>query len=104
MTWITAVLLCAGIWGCGAREGDFQPGASVSPPDVQWSVLMAAVELVCADPPPGGQSVWIANRGATARHISCWRIPAAPSGVSALITDGPRLAPGRALRFSTPAR
>ena|SRR5688572_7017963 len=104
MTWITAVLLCAGIWGCGAREGDFQAGASVSPTDGQLSVLIAAVELLFEDPSPGGQSVWIANRGATERDISCWRITAASSGVTALITDGTRLAPGRALRFSTPAR
>ena len=45
MTWVTAVLLCAGSWGCSAHEGDYQAGA-VSPTDGQLSVLIAAVELL----------------------------------------------------------
>ena len=67
-------------------------------------MLIAAVELQFEDPSPGGQSVWLANRGTVEQDISCWRITAASSGVTALVTDGTRLAPGRALRFSTPAR
>jgi hypothetical protein len=104
ITWLASALVCAGICGCGAHEGNFQAGASVSPTDGQLSVLIAAVELQFEDPSPGGQSVWVANRGASEQDISCWRITAASSGVTALITDGTRLAPGRALRFSTPAR
>jgi hypothetical protein len=48
--------------------------------------------------------VWLANRGATEQDISCWRITAASSGMTALVAGGTRLAPGRALKFSTPAR
>jgi len=67
-------------------------------------VVIAAVELQFEDPSPGGQSVWIANRGTTEQDISCWRITAASSGVTAVVSDRTVLAPGRGLRFATPAR
>jgi hypothetical protein len=68
------------------------------------SIVIAAIELQFEDPSPGGQSVWLANRGTNEQDVSCWGIKAASSGVIALVSNGTRLAPGRALRFATPAR
>ncbi len=65
-------------------------------------VVIAAIELQFEDPSPGGQSVWLANRGLTEQDISCWRVTSGASGVSAVVQNGTRIAPGRALRFSTP--
>jgi len=99
-----AVLLCVASWGCSANAGNSQGGGPVSPTGGALPVVIAAVELQFEDPSPGGQSVWLANRGTSEQDISCWRITAASSGVTALVSNGTLLAPGRALRFSTPAR
>ena len=104
MTWFRPVLLCLVAWGCGAHEGNSQGVSPVSPTAGPQSVVIAAVELQFEDPSPGGQSVWLANRGTTEQDISCWRITAASSGMTGVVSEGSRLAPGRALRFSTPPR
>jgi hypothetical protein len=99
-----AVLLGMASWGCSANAGGSQAPGPVSPTGGALPVVIAAVELQFEDPSPGGQSVWLANRGTSEQDISCWRITAASSGVTALVSSGTLLAPGRALRFPTPAR
>lgn len=68
------------------------------------TIVIAAVELQFEDPSPGGQSVWLANRGASEQDLSCWAIRADSTNIVAFVSPGTRLAPGRALRFSTPPR
>jgi hypothetical protein len=102
--WLSAVAFCVAAWGCGANANNSQGQSPLSPTGVPTSVVIAAVELQFEDPSPGGQSVWLANRGTREQDISCWRISASSSGVTAFVSDMTRLAPGRALRFSTPAR
>jgi len=79
-------------------------GNASAPQDESAAVVVAAVELQFEDPSPGGQSVWLANRGASEQDISCWSIRANSSGVTMFVSAGTRLAPGRAFRFATPVR
>lgn len=90
------ILLSAACWSCS--------GNASAPQDDSAAVVIAAVELQFEDPSPGGQSVWLANRGTSEQDISCWAIRANSSGVSMFINPATRLAPGRALRFATPVR
>jgi hypothetical protein len=93
--WIFVVLSVA----CLACSGN-----ASAPQDDVTAVVIAAVELQFEDPSPGGQSVWIANRGTSEQDISCWSIRANSSGVTMFVSAGTRLAPGRAVRFATPVR
>ena len=79
-------------------------GNAGAPQDESSAVVIAAVELQFEDPSPGGQSVWIANRGMREQDISCWSIRANSSGATMFVSSGTRLAPGRAFRFATPVR
>lgn len=79
-------------------------GNASAPQDESSTIVIAAVELQFEDPSPGGQSVWLANRGTNEQDISCWAIRANSSGVTMFVSSGTRLAPGRALRFPTPVR
>jgi len=79
-------------------------GNASAPQDNAAAVVIAAVELQFEDPSPGGQSVWLANRGTSEQDISCWAIRANSSGIGMFVSPGTRLAPGRALRFATPVR
>ena len=47
-------------------------GNASAPQDESSAVVIAAVELQFEDPSPGGQSVWLANRGTSEQDISCW--------------------------------
>lgn len=89
--------------GCGTDTRSDQV-EQPSSPGASQSVVIAAVELQFEDPSPGGQSVYVVNRGTTDQDISCWRIAAASSGRTSSIKDGTRLLPARGLRFATPAR
>jgi hypothetical protein len=101
---LNAVSLCVTALGCGANASNPQGAAPLSPTGAPVSVVIAAVELQFEDPSPGGQSVWLANRGTSDQDISCWRITAASSGVTAFVSDGTLVRSGRALKFSTPPR
>lgn len=92
----TFVVLCVACCACS--------GNASAPQDESAAVVIAAVELQFEDPSPGGQAVWLANRGASEQDISCWGIRANSSGVTMFVNSGTRLAPGRALRFATPVR
>lgn len=96
-----AFVLAVGVLGCGA---DARDASLAQPSSPATSIVIAAVELQFEDPSPGGQSVYLANRGTAEQAISCWRITAASSGATAYVKDGTRLLPGRALRFATPTR
>ena len=100
--WASAIALGMSVSACSANAIEPQV-PSQSPQSEPQTVVIAAVEIQFEDPSPGGQSVWLANRGTTDQDISCWRINAS-SGVTAVISSGTRLAPGRALRFATPDR
>jgi len=92
------VLLALGVacWACS--------GNASAPQEESAAIVITAVELQFEDPSPGGQSVWLANRGMSDQDISCWEIRANSSGVTMFVATGTRLAPGRALRFATPVR
>lgn len=99
----SVVALGVALGGCGANASN--PDAGSQSPQVRPpSIVIAAVELQFEDPMPGGQSVWLANRGTSEQDISCWGIMAKSSGVTALVNSGTRLAPGHVFRFVTPAR
>ena len=99
---VFSIALAIAVLGCGATTPDVQNG--VPSPTKPLEVVIAAVELQFEDPSPGGQSVWIANRGTAEQDISCLAITAASSGRTAVVRSDTHLAPGRALRFATPAR
>lgn len=65
-------------------------------------VVILAVELQFEDPSPGGQGVWVANRGGAETDISCWAVLSSASGARTTVLAGTKLAPHRALHFSTP--
>jgi hypothetical protein len=98
----TAVALGLALSACGANAISSQAGPVIQASPV--TVVIAAVELQFEDPSPGGQSVWLANRGTNEQDISCWSITAASSRVIAYVDNGTRLAPGRAVRFTAPPR
>jgi len=91
-----AVALAVALCACSGNASGPQAGSS--------TVVIAAVELQFEDPSPGGQSVWLANRGTSEQDVSCWGIRADSSNVTAFVNPGTRIAPNRALRFATPAR
>jgi hypothetical protein len=91
----TLVVLGVACWACS--------GTASAPQDESAAIVIAAVELQFEDPSPGGQSVWLANRGTSDQDISCWGIRAS-GGVTMFVAGGTRIAPGRALRFATPVR
>jgi hypothetical protein len=92
----SAIALGLALCACG--------GNASAPQDESSAVVIAAVELQFEDPSPGGQSVWLANRGTSEQDISCWGIRANSSGVTMFVNTGTRLAVGRALRFATAVR
>ena len=91
-----AIVLSLTLWGCS--------GNASAPQENSPAIVISAVELQFEDPSPGGQSVWLANRGTIEQDISCWGISADSSRRVMLVSAGTRLGPGRALRFVTPAR
>ena len=103
-TWLNVVLLCVAVSACGANASSSESALELPTQPGLTSVVISAVELQFEDPSPGGQSVWLANRGANEQDISCWAISASSSGVTMRVERGTRLGPGRALRFSTPAQ
>lgn len=94
----SGLVLALGVayWACS--------GNASAPEEQSAATVIAAVELQFEDPSPGGQSVWLANRGTSEQDISCWGIRADSSGVTMFVAGGTRIAPGRALRFATPVR
>lgn len=98
---VIVATFAASLWGCGANASNVAPLSSQVDPA---RIVISAVELQFEDPMPGGQSVWLANRGAGEVDISCWAISAASSDVTTFVAAGTKLSPGRALRFITPPR